>query len=101
MVMDDNDELHFCWDNRKAEGNLDKHRVSFESATYVFDDPMRLERSDSFAEGEYRTIVIGKAGNALVAVVYSEMENSLYRIISARRATAAERNDYEQDSFHP
>jgi uncharacterized DUF497 family protein len=44
----DEDELRFCWDDSKAASNLEKHDVSFEAATYVFDDPMKLERDDVF-----------------------------------------------------
>lgn len=59
MARDD-DELHFCWDEAKAESNLDKHGVSFEAASFVFDDPRRLEWEDMFARGEYRNIVVGQ-----------------------------------------
>jgi len=100
VVMDD-DGLQFCWDNSKAASNLDKHDVSFEAATYVFDDPMRLERDDVFAEREYRNVVTGWVDDTLLTVVYSSPENNLCRIISARPATVRERNDYEQNSLHP
>lgn len=95
------DELRFCWDDGKAVCNLEKHGVSFEAATYVFDDPMRLEQSDLFAAGEYRNIVIGRVDDVLLTVVYSCPEEDLYRIISARPAIAHERKDYEQNFFHP
>ena len=32
------------WDNKKARLNIETHRVSFETAQYVFSDPERLER---------------------------------------------------------
>jgi uncharacterized protein len=99
MVMDD-DGLQFCWDDSKAAANLEKHDVSFEAATYVFDDPMRLERDDAFAEGEYRNVVTGWVDDILLTVIYSSPEDTVCRIISARPATPHERNDYEQDSFH-
>lgn len=99
MVMDDND-LQFCWDGSKAASNLEKHDVTFEAATYVFDDPMRLEQDDVFAQDEYRSITTGQIDDMLLTVVYSMPEDNLCRIISARRATARERNDYEQNSFH-
>jgi uncharacterized DUF497 family protein len=99
MVMDD-DELQFCWDDSKGTSNLEKHDVSFEAAAYVFDDPMKLERDDVFAEGEYRSIVTGRVDDMLLTVVYSMPEDNLCRIISARPATARERNDYEQNLFH-
>ena len=97
----DDDELHFCWDDGKAAVNLEKHGVSFETATYVFDDRMRLEHEDVFAEGEYRNIVIGRVEDVLLTVVYSTPEDDLYRIISARPSTANERKHYERNLFHP
>lgn len=95
--MSRDDELHFGWDDGKAASNLEKHGVSFEAATYVFDDPMRLEQEDVFAQGEYRNIVIGYVDGVLLTVVYTSPEEDLYRIISARPATAHERKAYEQN----
>lgn len=99
--MDDGEDIHFAWDAAKANANAEKHGVSFEFATLVFDDALRLEDDDVFAQGEYRTIVIGKAGDLLLTVIYSTPEENLYRIISARLATANERRTYEQHLFHP
>ncbi len=96
----DGDELRFCWDDRKAALNLEKHGVSFELATFAFDDPMGLEWTDIFAEGEYRTVVIGKVDGKLLTVIYAAPEDDLYRIISARLATPSERDAYEQNLFH-
>ena len=93
----EDDDLQFCWDDDKAASNVEKHGVSFESATYVFDDPKRLEQLDEFSEGEYRNIIIGQVDGVLLTVVYSTPEDNLYRIISARQATANERRTYEQD----
>jgi uncharacterized DUF497 family protein len=75
--------------------------LSFEAATYVFDDAWRLERDDGFAEGEYRTIVIGQVERLLLTVVYTSPEEHVCRIISARLATACERRTYEQSFFYP
>jgi len=93
----EDDDLQFCWDDDKAASNVEKHGVSFESATYIFDDPKRLEQLDEFSEGEYRNIIIGQVDGVLLTVVYSTPEDNLYRIISARQATANERRTYEQD----
>jgi hypothetical protein len=79
--------------------NFGKHGVSFEAATFVFDDPMRLEPEDVFARGEYRNIVFGRVDGVVLAVVYTAPEENLYRIISARLATAHERKAYEQNLF--
>ena len=56
---------------------------------------MRLEEDDSFAEGEYPTIVIGQSDGTILTVVYTEPEENLIRIISARRATAMECKAYD------
>lgn len=62
---------------------------------------MRLEQEDVFAEGEYRSIIIGQVDDVLLTVVYTSPEEDLYRIISARPVTARERKAYEQNFFHP
>jgi uncharacterized protein len=99
--LEDGDDLQFTWDSVKALANIKKHGVSFEVATFVFDGPVRLEDDDVFAQGEYRTVIVGKVGNLMLTVVHSTPEENLYRIISARLATAAERRAYEQHLFHP
>jgi len=93
------DELRFCWDEAKAASNLEKHGVSFEAASFVFDDPMRHEREDVFARGEYRNIVVGQVDGVVLTVVYAVPAEDLCRIISARVATAHERKAYEQSLF--
>jgi uncharacterized DUF497 family protein len=100
VVTDDDGDLEFCWDDSKAASNEDKHGIPFELATFVFGDPMRLERTDTFSEGEYRTVVTGKVDGKLLTVVYAAPTDTLVRIISARLATASERDDYEQNPFH-
>ncbi len=42
-------------------------------------------------------MVIGLADGTVLTVIYAEPEESLIRLISARRATATERRAYEQD----
>ena len=99
--MTDNDELRFEWDGRKAASNFTKHGVRFETAAEVFNDPYRLEEDDRFAQGEYRTIIIGHAQVGILAVVYTEPNQNLIRIISARRATPVERRTYDHNRLHP
>lgn len=95
------DELLFDWHDEKAASNLLRHGVSFETASYVFDDPNRLDEADLFSQGEYRSIVIGTVATLLLTVVYTEPEEGLIRIISARLATPTERKAYDQHLFHP
>lgn len=99
--MDEEDELHFCWDAAKADANLAKHGVTFEAATYVFDDSDRLDEEDIFSRGEYRAITIGRVDGVILTVAYATPEENLCRIISARRATPDERKSYERSNIHP
>jgi uncharacterized DUF497 family protein len=93
-------ELIFEWDIHKAQTNLKKHRVSFEEAKTVFNDPLLLTYPDEFhSETEERLISIGYSSQRrLLLVVHTERDAGnelLIRIVSCRRATAAERRTYE------
>jgi len=84
----------FEWDEAKAAENYVKHGVSFETAVKVFTDPFAVERLDDREDyGEERFILIGTAEEAVITVVYTE-RNGRFRIISARRATRHEQDDY-------
>jgi uncharacterized DUF497 family protein len=87
--------MDFEFDPAKAVGNLRKHGVSFADAEGVFMDPLAMHRIDPDAEGEERLLAIGRgsAGHLLV-VVYTLRGDSI-RLISARRASAAEIRAYE------
>ncbi|MFP4652067.1 MAG: BrnT family toxin, partial [Phormidium sp.] len=52
--------LRFGWDSVKARQNIQKHGISFEDATSVFNDPLALIFEDGrYAYGECREIIIG------------------------------------------
>lgn len=84
----------FEWDDAKAAANYAKHRVRFETASRVFNDPLFLERLDTReGYGEERAFAIGMVDGELLVVVYSE-RGGRTRLISARRATKHEQDDY-------
>ncbi len=87
--------LEFEWHAAKAEGNLQTHGVSFELARTVFKDPFAIERLDDREDyGEERFVIIGMAeGPVLLFVAYTERDERI-RIISARRVTQREQDDY-------
>jgi uncharacterized protein len=89
--------VKFEWDARKASTNLRKHRVSFEEATTVFADPLaRIHDDPQHSAGELREIIIGLAADgSLLLVSFSERGDTV-RLISARRATAREKHEYEE-----
>ena len=84
--------MEFEWDDYKANINLQKHHVDFQDAIRVFFDPNRIENDDDFVDEE-RYRVIGKANNYILLVVYTWREDRI-RIISARKATKYERQQY-------
>jgi uncharacterized protein len=85
-------ERRFEWDPQKASLNARKHRVTFEEAATVFNDPRRLREYDLEHPGsEDREIIIGFSERMrLLMVVVHEKEENVIRIISARRATREE-----------
>ena len=86
--------MQFEWDPVKARANRAKHRVHFEAAAGVFFDPGRIVELDGSEPNEERWNTIGLAGNRLLFVVYTERDNDVIRIISARKATKREEQDY-------
>ena len=89
--------LEFEWDPVKAELNLKEHGVSFDEATTIFRDTLSMTISDpDHSDYEDRFIDIGMSHRRqLLVVSYTERKDKI-RIISARRATRAERKNYEE-----
>jgi len=91
--------MPWTWDPDKDAANRRKHRVSFETAAFVFDDPMHASRPDPHPDGD-RWQTVGMAGGVTLLVVHTWSEDSDEgRIISARKATAHERRAYEEGDF--
>ena len=92
-------EIRFEWDQRKSAANERKHGVSFEEAATVFADENALLISDpEHSDGEDRFILLGLSSSLLVLVVcHCHREDEMkIRIISARKATRAERGQYAE-----
>lgn len=87
--------VRFTWDPRKAASNARKHRVTFAEAVTVFADP--LARIVEDAIHIERSLIIGEsASRRILVTVYVERSEREIRIVSARRATPAERRIYEK-----
>ena len=87
-------EDDFEWDEAKAESNLKKHGISFEAARFSFDDVFAVDRLDTTrVYGEERFVITGNANGVVLTVVYAEC-NRHTRIISARKATRHEEDEY-------
>ena len=84
----------FEWDDEKAQGNVQKHGVTFEEAAEVFFDPL-YQTGDASRDEETRDYIIGYTfSNRLLLAVYTE-RTLRTRIISARPVTRTERKQYE------
>ena len=88
------------WDEKKSRLNLAKHKVSFEIAALVFEDPHSISRFDRVKDGEERWQTLGVVLGVVVLLVahadYEENGEEVIRIISARKATPHERKIYEE-----
>ena len=91
--------VEFEWDASKARGNATKHFVTFQEALTVFRDPLaRIFADPPHSSNEPRELIIGHSGNRQLFVVSFTEREGRVRIISARRATKREQQDYEQNS---
>jgi hypothetical protein len=89
--------MKFEWDANKAVSNLAKHRVLFDEAKTVFDDPLYVDFYDpDHSDDEERYLIVGESNRGrLLIVSYTERKDSI-RIISAREVTRSEREAYEE-----
>ena len=61
--------MRFEWDEAKNRRNLIKHKISFETAKLVFEDPHALSLQERFVEGEERWQTLGSVGGIIVVAV--------------------------------
>jgi uncharacterized protein len=95
--------LRWTWDEEKNRRNRRVHGLSFETAKFVFDDPLAASRPDHSADEE-RWQTIGMIDGVIVLLVPTGPESDargeeVGRIISARKATVHERKAYEEERF--
>ena len=89
--------IQFAWDPKKAVSNLRDHGITFEEASSVFGDALAITFDDpDHSEGESRLLTFGLSEQGRLLAVSHTERRGLVRIISARRATRAERKIYEE-----
>ena len=86
--------MRYDWDPAKAETNARKHGIQFADAVSVFADDRALVADDDTADEE-RFVLLGSDAFARLLVVVYTWRGETVRIISARKATRAERRAYE------
>ncbi|MCP4426867.1 MAG: BrnT family toxin [Chloroflexi bacterium] len=94
---------NFEWDLVKENKNIRKHNVTFRRATAVFRDPNQVSVYDEehSTENEDRWITIGIDNSGMLWIVshtFEQINKKSYeiRIISARKATNTEINQYKE-----
>ena len=90
--------LRFNWNPQKAKSNVRKHGITFEEAKGVFYDDKAIEfYDDDHSDWEDRFLLLGVSSKSrllLVCHCYRE-DNAIIRIISARKATQSEAEQYK------
>lgn len=84
--------IHFEYDERKSEANIQKHGIDFEEARKIWDDPDYL-KVPAKKKGEKRFLAIGMVYGRCLTAVATERGDAI-RIISARPASNQEVKRY-------
>ncbi|WP_413587432.1 BrnT family toxin [Bdellovibrio sp. HCB274] len=89
--------MKFEWDEFKNILNRKKHGITFEDAILIFNSDFTITY-DSFhsSDQEDRYWAIGRNHLGVIIVVFTEVLDDVYRIISARKATRSEIVNYEK-----
>jgi uncharacterized DUF497 family protein len=92
-------KIIFQWDEQKNAINQQKHGISFEEAESVFFDDYALQFWDEeHSQEEERFLLLGRSSRMrLLLIVHCfREEDSIIRIISARKATKTECKEYRR-----
>ena len=94
--------MRFEWDAEKNRRNHAKHKIRFEIAREVFEDPWAISIRERVVEAEERWQTIGAIREGeLLLVAHTQRDEKgeeMIRIISARKATPRERRAYEEST---
>ncbi len=92
--------MHFDWDEDKNLANREKHGLTFEEAQELFlSNANYLEIFDeAHSDHEDRFIAIGPISGGVIMVFFTERNEDIIRIISARPATKREQQMFQHYS---
>jgi len=85
-------EIEF--DPAKAQANIRKHQVSFSHAEQALHDEHAITVDDPDSEGEQRFVALGMDALGRILVVVYIPRGDRIRIISARKASPGEAEQY-------
>jgi uncharacterized DUF497 family protein len=81
--------VEFEWDRTKAETNLAKHGISFDTVRFFAFATALVVEDDRKDYGEVRMVALGFIGARLHHLVYTE-RGDIIRVISLRKASRKE-----------
>jgi uncharacterized DUF497 family protein len=82
------------FDPSKAAANLRRHKVSFAHAEQALRDPLAVTIEDPDSQGEQRFVTLGMDSLGRVLVVVHTPRGDRVRLISARKASRGESEQY-------
>jgi len=92
------EDFEFEWDDEKAGGNFKKQGVSFDEGATIFNDPRIATILDpDHSKDEERSVSMGVSVEGRLLVLIHVVREGRIRVISCRKATKAERKNYEKD----
>ena len=89
--------MQYAWNEAKATANLAKHGVSFTAAARALEDPRKIEildDRDDYSEERVQNLCMYR--EQVLFIVTSTPDEGVCRIISARKATRHEQEQYFQ-----
>ena len=94
-------EDKFIWNRSKNELNKQRHKISFETASLAFDDPLAMVIYDfinsTYNEDRYRLTGFLSSQSSFITVSFIQ-RMELTRIFSARKADEKEKDEYIENA---
>jgi uncharacterized protein len=88
--------MRFEWDEGKRRSNIEKHGIDFADLPLLFEGRTVLLKDDRFNYNEIRFITLGWLSGIVLLVAHTETDEVI-RIISARKATSYEEEQYFEE----
>jgi hypothetical protein len=91
--------MRFTWDEAKRLKNIEKHGIDFVDVPAMFDGDIFTIEDLRFEYGETRYLTFGLLKFRVIVVAHTD-EDDVIRIISARKATKNEEEQYFKEIGH-
>jgi uncharacterized protein len=88
--------MKFEWDEFKNRSNQRNHGLDFTEAERVFNPSLFVDIDDRFDYGEERYVGLGLLDGRVVVVIFTQPDEGTVRVISLRKATSYERQQYRK-----